>query len=442
MTLELINTTSLFLVFASIFLWVFATLPAFGLSAARRARLDYVLDVLPKATIEGYCRMWIQSTVGDGTAAPAAFKQKYAASYGRRRHFWMIAYAALNFLVVVSLGTTIAAWLKRPSSLQLPPIVASALIGGMMWCIWDQLVRLRNRDFSEGDVANYVYRIVLSAPLGLALSSLVKEDLAVPLAFGLGAFPTTTLLKYGRRAVDRRLNLGDSAAADAAHLSLEALQGIDRPQAERFADEGIRGVLQLAYSDPIDLTIRTNFDLDYVTDCISQALLWTYTTKKLEDVQRLGMRGAVEVRNLLDQVEDPKQKLQPEANENFAEIAKTLDVTPGTLARIVREIVSDLYAMSFASFGTRDYGRSMAIRRNPWRLGRRQRPDSTFWLHGKAPSVIECGTVDAERWNADNTRTTREQHSACVHGLRSRWLRLRVLGGSRNHPARESDNRT
>jgi hypothetical protein len=29
-------------------------------------------------------------------------------------------------------------------------------------------------------------------------------------------------------------------------------------------------------SDPIDLTIRTNYDSNYVLDCVSQALMWIY----------------------------------------------------------------------------------------------------------------------------------------------------------------------
>ena len=61
-------------------------------------------------------------------------------------------------------------------------------------------------------------------------------------------------------------------------LSVMKGQSILTPQMskERYKDEGITTICGLAYADPIDLTIRTNFDFNYVVDCVSQALMWIY----------------------------------------------------------------------------------------------------------------------------------------------------------------------
>jgi len=53
---------------------------------------------------------------------------------------------------------------------------------------------------------------------------------------------------------------------------------------------------QLAYYDPVKLTMQTNIDYDYIVDCVSQALLFVYVGKdSLEKLTRQGIRGAYEM---------------------------------------------------------------------------------------------------------------------------------------------------
>ena len=95
--------------------------------------------------------------------------------------------------------------------------------------------------------------------------------MSIPIAFFLGAFPTTTLFTLARRFVSQTLKLGDDK--ESGDLELEKLQSVVKPNAERFKAEDISTITAMAYADPIDLTIRTNFDLNYVVDCMSQALM-------------------------------------------------------------------------------------------------------------------------------------------------------------------------
>ena len=80
------------------------------------------------------------------------------------------------------------------------------------------------------------------------------------------------------------------------------MQSIGKSNAERFKDEGVTTISGLAYADPIDLTIRTNFDFNYVVDCVSQALMWIYFGKKKDYAKLfpLSLRGAQEVAAVMD----------------------------------------------------------------------------------------------------------------------------------------------
>lgn len=89
--------------------------------------------------------------------------------------------------------------------------------------------------------------------------------------------------------------LGLSEAGDEGKSELEKLQGITPGLAERFQDEGASTILQLAYADPIDLTIRANLSFNFVIDCVSQAVAWLYFEKKLAVTRRYSLRGAHEI---------------------------------------------------------------------------------------------------------------------------------------------------
>src|SRR5882724_2160607 len=94
-------------------------------------------------------------------------------------------------------------------------------------------------------------------------------------------------------------------------LELMQLQSIDRSNAERFQDEGISTISTLAWADPIDLTIRTNFDFNYVLDCMSQALLWVYFQDKTKLLYPLSLRGAQETNALMKDIAGVTFPIQP-----------------------------------------------------------------------------------------------------------------------------------
>jgi hypothetical protein len=233
----------------------------------------------------------------------AAFRNDFVHWYGRR--YYVIPVLALAGLAGVSAWwaqTMLRVWAANGigPGVTLRALAASALGGAFVWVISDEIDRLRRRDFSSSDMYYYVFRILLAIPFAWAIAAVSADGkvlglaASIPLAFFLGAFPTQTLFTIARRIGAQQLKLGDSQV-DSGSLELETLQSVGKSSAERFKDEGVATITSLAYSDPIDLTIRTNFDFNYVVDCVSQALAWIYFQKDCEKLYEFSLRGAQEI---------------------------------------------------------------------------------------------------------------------------------------------------
>lgn len=180
-------------------------------------------------------------------------------------------------------------------------VTISAFLGGYAWVLLDHLSRFRTGDFTYHDVYNGVFRLLVSIPLGLSLATFSGLQSAAGFAFLLAAFPTTTLFKFARRLTTQTLKLGEND--EGAKLELENLQCLGRSNAERFLEEGVTTIAELAWADPIDLTIRTNRDFNYVVDCISQALLWVYFEENVKKLFPFSLRGAQDVSSFLRDLE-------------------------------------------------------------------------------------------------------------------------------------------
>ena len=313
-------------------------------------RRDRLFGLLEKGAIVYYYR---QFRPGDEPKAKAggdpgvqdymdAFRKDFSRWYGRKYYTAPLLMLAVLTSVAAWWGArTLETWVVDSSSIDsLRALVASALAGAFVWIISDELDRVRRRDFTVTDVYYYVFRLLLSVPFGWALTrATVTLQVGIPLAFFLGAFPTTTLFTIARRIGSQQLKLGDDVNTGA--LELEALQSIGKPNAERYKDEGVTTICGLAYADPIDLTIRTNFDFNYVVDCVSQALMWIYFGKDSANLFVFSLRGAQEVSALEIWLSDPAH--QQAAMQTVVDVASRLNISQGALRTTLSQIAEDPY---------------------------------------------------------------------------------------------------
>lgn len=282
------------------------------------------------------------------------FRKQFHYLYGRKRFLWPIL-----LLLIISSGALYG--VARSIDIQLdpnspgwslPPIAISALLGAFMWSISDELDRITRRDLGPKDVYGWIFRMLLAVPFGWALSAVLEKNAGVPVAFFIGAFPTQTLFRIGRRLAVQKLALGDQQ--NKTSLELESLQSVSRRVAEAFQDEGIDTISSLAWADPVDLTIRTNLDFNYVLDCMSQALLWVYFQEKTKLLYEFSLRGSQEVICLAKIMEnvtcpwDAAQVLTPEqqrAKATITNVAQVLQMQEAALLTTLCQVSEDPYTV-------------------------------------------------------------------------------------------------
>lgn len=272
------------------------------------------------------------------------FKRDFDRTYGRRYYvIGLIFLALLSFIGLWVTAESVQSWLGwRPVPKPVPPIVISAFSGAYAWVVYDQFARFRTGDFTPYDVYAGVYRFLIAVPLGISLATFAKDQVGVAVAFLLAAFPTTKLFQIARRLLGRQLSLGEST--ENGKLELEKLQCMGRSNAERFLDEGITTIAELAWSNPIDLTIRTNRDLNFVIDSISQALLWVYFQDEVVKLYPLSLRGAQEACTLLEDYKSRDTKVQEAARRTLQAAAAALNLDEQTFRYTLEAVAEDPYA--------------------------------------------------------------------------------------------------
>jgi hypothetical protein len=204
----------------------------------------------------------------------------------------------------------------------------AGFMGGYMWVLYFFMKRMQERKLSPSDLYWCSSRLILAVPIALAFAALFKGPLnnqaLYALCFMLGAFPLQSLMTFMRRTASSKLNLQDSF--DDAVTDLTQLQSLGRNQAEIYNQEGVGTILQLAYSDPVDLTIRTGFSFSYVIDCCSQALAWLSFENNLSVLRKYGLRGAQEITTFVFELSENKDQDQDITMAEKAWAEKTLEI--------------------------------------------------------------------------------------------------------------------
>jgi hypothetical protein len=270
------------------------------------------------------------------------FHENYKKTYGRRTFIIpLVIFIVVLFICGSAVYLTVSDLIIKNNTVPfLPPIALSALFGAYMWVGYDQIERFRTQDFTIHDVHMWTLRFIISIPIGYSISYIVKEPLGIPVAFFIGAFPMKSLQKYMRRITEKYFKLSDQADFESSEL--QKIQGIEKKESDRLQDEGVTNILQLAYYDPIDLTMKTTFDFLYVIDIKAQALLWIYFSDHLSNELRLlGLRSAHETYTLKLMLEDSHPTNKKVADDNLKEIADKLEVSPESIKKTVHEVADD-----------------------------------------------------------------------------------------------------
>jgi hypothetical protein len=309
-----------------------------------RFRRTEIIGSLSEEGCKSYFQTFPPSREYDTTNPIRAFETHYDKRFGRRHYALPIIALLFTSLVAVawSCDTILGNLGVVPARVGvLPPVALSALAGAYVAVLADIITRWRTRDLGPVDLWWASLRFVLAAPLGYAFSAVAAENIGFSLAFLAGAFPTNTLFTIMRRIGRRHLNLADEPQGSAREL--EKLQGVDSITAERFADEGVTTIVQLAYCDPIELTMRCpSVSFSFVVDCASQALAWLYLEDALAGLRKYSLRGAQEIWTIVEESKGEPAESGP-ALRTMRAAATELKLDPEVLQRTLAGIAEDPY---------------------------------------------------------------------------------------------------
>jgi hypothetical protein len=324
-----------------------------------RAKRKDIMDGLDTDARLAYFKMFSR-TAGFQTAKAASdkFEQLYEQWYGRRFFVWPGMLLFLTALAGSTLVTfsELAARKYIPNPLfDVPATAVAALAGAYLWTVNDLISRSRRLDFSPSDVQWGALRLIIAIPMGYAFASVAASAVGPFVAFSLGAFPLATLSSMLRRVANKQLGL--EATPDEASDDIIKLQGINKAIVERLNNEDVATVTQIAYCDPVQLVMRSNLTFNFVTDCMNQALAWMYLEERLDKLRPFGMRGACEIRHLVQDFDDDSPDSARKAEHDravaaFPVIAAAVGLDIAALQITFREIAGDPYTEYLAQVWT------------------------------------------------------------------------------------------
>lgn len=254
------------------------------------------------------------------------FKTEFKAEYGHLRYaLAIIVGSAFSGLVVFFLATgPFGRFLSGSPDNLAPPPLQVALLGAFTWNLFLLLSSYEMLDLVPSTFYWMPFRYIVAIIAGLIGTYIFKEP-GVAIIFALMA----TIIPYPRLLEFLRSRVPGMKEAHAAEPPLWKIQGMQEVTIDRLAALGIYTTQELAYSDPLMLLFRTNFQPKVVIDWIDQSLLYNYVGENIKELRVRGIRGSIEMTGLKDG--DPV--LEP--------ISKILKITQSELLYIRDKLLND-----------------------------------------------------------------------------------------------------
>ena len=230
--------------------------------------------------------------------------------------------------------------------LSIPLEAIAALAGAYTWVVYGLVSGASQYNLPPPFVLSAALRIIAAVPLGYAVGALAEPGLAAFLAFAVGSFPLATVQTILQRIATKKfgLDIGPDPTGKTDD-QVTKLDGVDPPTADRLQDADIATVPQLAYCDPVQLSMRTNLRFDAIVDMVDQALARIYLGSKLDLVRPYGLRGAMEIYNLAEALKDTDFNIRSAAEKTLAACASAANLDADGLKNAFGEIGEDPYTL-------------------------------------------------------------------------------------------------
>ena len=276
----------------------------------------------------------------------AIFSRVYIRRYGRYRlrEPLMLLMVTLFPLALLVSHTALARLLATAHlhyaqpSLILPDEALAAITGAYAFVIASLVRAAFTYNLPPLVLVNAALRLLVAAPLGYAVASWGggKSDF---IAFAIGAFPLDQAQTIIRRLTSNYFNTTAGNTDDTPDAAI-ALDGVGQTISESLANGEITTAAQLAYCDPVQVSLRTNIAFDAIVDLQSEALAYIFLGDTLSALRGQGLRGAVQISNFMAR-EQPDPKSDFAVEFLAAQAASKMDL--GGLRNGFRTISCDPY---------------------------------------------------------------------------------------------------
>ncbi len=221
-----------------------------------------------------------------------------------------------------------------------PWAVLAGFAGGYLWSLNDVLHRYRSIDLPPSSLNAVWLRIAIASVAGPLIATILRDQFAVLVAFGVGAFPVRTLSDFLRSVARKRLEF-TTEPVPAEAPNLHQLQGLSAEVIARLEEEGITRAQHLANADPLKLSLITSIPWSVIVDIIDQAMLFNYVEGKIGELRAIGVRSAIEVANIHGCIDQGTEEERNMANAMVPEICRVLGNSESSVRYVIDTIAGD-----------------------------------------------------------------------------------------------------
>ena len=271
-----------------------------------KSRQQTIFETLDVPAKKSYLELYHPSEatdLKDDKATSSTFNAVYDHWFGRDRLLrpaWFASVFIVVYLFLSAIRAAKALFPRSPAATAIPLnidlIAVASMAGAYVLVSMDTISRVTRRDLLPEDLYLTTLRLAACVPLGYAFASLVAGSPQAPfIALALTAFPLQQLAVFLQQIGAKQLGVSMQAQPVSADVPSQ-LAGVEVTVCDRFAAIGVNSISQIAYGDPVLLTVRTSLNFLYILDVVNQSLAWIYLEMKLAKLRPIALRGAVEMK--------------------------------------------------------------------------------------------------------------------------------------------------
>lgn len=215
-------------------------------------------------------------------------------------------------------------------------------LGAYSWSMNNIVRRTKGFDLSPISVYLISVKITILSIVGYLISFIFRDSISWLLAFALGALPLTEV---------RRFILDVGTKNKKVHFievnsdSLSNLQGTNHLLRSKLEDFGITSIQNLAYCNIFELFLKCNVERKVILDLIDQALLWVFIEEKAVQIRPHGIRGAIELIQVNEDLKSPDRREKKHAEEMINNLSSELSIPYSSAYNLIVEIANDAQSL-------------------------------------------------------------------------------------------------